>query len=181
MKYDPNKHHRRSIRLKHYDYASLGAYFVTICTYNRQCLFGQITDGKMVLNDAGREVEHCWNEIPAHFPHVALDEFVVMPNHVHGIIVITVGVRHAVPLPNPVQPKSEHFQKPIAGSIPTIIRSFKSAVTKRINQTRKTPGVTLWQRNYYERIIRNENEMNTIRQYIINNPLNWRSDENYKL
>lgn len=86
--FDPDKHHRRSIRLPGYDYSRAGAYFVTICAQDRACLFGDIADGVMRLNDAGRVVERCWHEIPIHFPHVELDEFVIMPNHVHGIIVI---------------------------------------------------------------------------------------------
>ena len=109
-----NEQRRRSIRLQGYDYRQVGAYFVTICTHNRLFLFGQVMDGEMCLNDAGQIVEKCWSEIPGHFPHMALDAFVVMPNHVHGIIVLNnvgaqhgVGARHAVraqhavPLPNP--------------------------------------------------------------------------------
>ena len=88
MAYDQDRHHRRSIRLKGYDYTQAGAYFVTICTHERKCLFGDIVDGNMILNDAGRFAEKCWTEIPAHFPHVALDEFVIMPNHIHGILCI---------------------------------------------------------------------------------------------
>jgi len=99
-----NQHRRRSIRLQGYDYGQAGAYFVTISTYNRLFLFGQVMDGEMCLNDVGQIVEKCWSEIPGHFPHVALDAFVVMPNHIHGIIVLNdvgaqhaVGARHAVP------------------------------------------------------------------------------------
>jgi REP element-mobilizing transposase RayT len=89
MKYDPQKHHRRSIRLKGYDYSQRGAYFVTLVTHGRQCLFGQIVDGKMQLNEGGEITHQCWMEIPKHYPHVSLDAFVIMPNHVHGIIIIT--------------------------------------------------------------------------------------------
>jgi REP element-mobilizing transposase RayT len=97
MKYDPTIHRRRSIRLQGYDYSQAGAYFVTICTHNRQCLFGGIADRKMRLNDAGRVVQQCWDRIPTHFPHVELDGFVVMPNHVHGIVVITdIDYTHSV-------------------------------------------------------------------------------------
>jgi REP element-mobilizing transposase RayT len=153
------------------------------------CLFGEIVDAEMRLNDAGRMAQQCWCEIPAHFPNVELDEFVVMPNHVHGIIVITlcgrhtdiarvtdanmVGAQHAVPLPSP---KSEHFQKPVAGSIPTIIRSFKSAVAKRINEWRGTLGAPVWQRNYYEHIVRDDESLNRIREYIASNPMQWECD-----
>ncbi|HPN32919.1 MAG TPA: hypothetical protein PK843_00255 [bacterium] len=88
MTYDPNKHHRRSIRLKGYDYSQAGAYFVTICTQNRQCLFGDVTDGEMRLNAAGQMVQSVWDELPLFYPGVDIDEFVVLPNHVHGIVIL---------------------------------------------------------------------------------------------
>ncbi|MCL6444977.1 MAG: hypothetical protein K6T83_16245 [Alicyclobacillus sp.] len=142
MKYDPEKHNRRSIRLKGYDYSQPGAYFVTIVTQDRACLFGGVVDAEMRLNDAGCIAHQCWTDIPNHFPHVQLDAFIVMPNHVHGILVIAhhaapddVGARHAVPQPPTAShnPTVEQFGKPVHGSIPTIVRSFKSATTKRIN------------------------------------------------
>ena len=170
MKYDPEKHHRHSIRLKGYDYSQAGAYFVTIVTQNRACLFGAVVDGEMRLNETGQIVRRCWLDIPAHFPHAELDEFVVMPNHVHGIIVIVDGRGTACRAP------TEQFGRPVTGSIPTVIRSFKSAVTKRINEQRGTPGAHVWQRNYYEHIIRNEESLDRIRQYIANNPLRWAFD-----
>ncbi len=132
----------------------------------------------------GEMAKQCWSEIPQHFPHASLDVYVIMPNHVHGIIIINntnvgaivVGARHAVPLQ---QLTTGQFGKPTHGSIPTIIRSFKSAVTKRINEYRNIPGNPVWQRNYYDHIIRDDNEMNRIRQYIIVNPMNWKTDENF--
>ncbi|OGR05613.1 MAG: hypothetical protein A2511_01970 [Deltaproteobacteria bacterium RIFOXYD12_FULL_50_9] len=127
---DSSPKKRRSIRLHGYNYSQNGAYFVTICAQNRECLFGEIVDGEMWLNDAGRVVQKCWDDILVHFPYVEMDECVVMPNHVHGIIAI-VGARHAVPL------QTGQFDKPVAGSIPTIIRSFKSAVTKCVNEKRQ--------------------------------------------
>jgi REP element-mobilizing transposase RayT len=170
-------HRRRSIRLKGYDYTRAGAYFVTICTKDRTCLFGDVADGVMRLNQMGHIVRQCWLAIPEHFPHVLLDEFVVMPNHVHGIIVIMathiVGARHAVPQQFG---KPEQFAKPVPGSIPTIVRSFKSAATKRINHHRGTPGAPVWQRDYFEHIIRNDESLNRIREYILNNPLQWALD-----
>jgi REP element-mobilizing transposase RayT len=176
MRYDPEKHHRRSIRLRGYDYSREGAYFVTICAQEHLCLFGEVVDGEMRLNDAGRIAKQCWLAIPDHFPHAQLDAFVVMPNHVHGIIVIVgarhhmdVGARHAVPL-------QEQFGRPVPGSIPTIIRSVKSATTKRINEIRNAPGTLIWQRNYYEHIIRDEESLNRIREYILSNPLRWHLD-----
>ena len=162
------KGNRRSIRLRGYDYSRAGAYFVTVCAQERECVFGDVVSGRMVLNNSGRMVEKCWNDIPVHFPHVKSDEFIVMPNHVHGILLI-VGARHAVPLP-------EQFGKPVSSSIPTVVRSFKSAATKQINQTRNNPGAKLWQRNYYEHIIREDDELNRIREYMISNPAQWESD-----
>jgi len=180
MRYDPEKHHRRSIRLKGYDYTRVGAYFVTIVTKNRVCLFGEMVNGEMVANEYGVIVRECWLAIPDHFPHAALDEFIVMPNHVHGIVVLnettTVGARHAVPLHNPTSQQREQFGKPVAGSIATIVRSFKSAVTKRINEHRGTPGAPVWQRNYFEHIIRSEDSLNRIRKYIAGNPARWGYD-----
>ena len=198
MTYDPKRRHRRSIRLKGYDYTQPGAYFVTICTHNREPLFGRMVDGDMVLNVFGEMVWAWWREIPDHFLHVELDAFVAMPNHVHGIIWIVghhvraryaknvgatharaknVGARHAVPLQNgETIPRYEQFCKPVPGSIPTIIRSFKSAVTRRINEMRDTPGARVWQRNYYEHIIRNDRALNAIRHYITENPLSWHLD-----
>lgn len=154
---------------------------MTIDTFDRDCMFGKVVDGTMSLNESGRIVDGCWQEIPDHFPHIELDEFVIMPNHVHGILIIVgeqcfVGARHAVPLHNNV-PQREQFGKPTRGTLPTIIRSSKSATTKRINEIRNSQGEPLWQRNYFERIIRNEKELNRIREYIMNNPARWQQDE----
>jgi putative transposase len=172
MRYDSGQHHRRSMRLKGYDYAQVGAYFVTVCVRNRECLFGEAVNGEMRLNDWGQIATACWREIAYHFPAVELDVFVFMPNHMHGIVVLTnVGARHAVPLPN-----TEQFGKPVSGSLPTIIRSFKSATTKRINEMRRTLGAPIWQRNYYEHIVRNEQELACIREYIATNSLHWALD-----
>jgi len=120
-------------------------------------------------------------DIPRHFPHVELDAFVIMPNHIHGIIVITsdpdVGARHAVPLR--MAPHAEQFGKPVPGSLSTIVRSFKSAATKRINVWRGTPGAPVWQRNYYEHILRDEASWERVREYIAHNPLRWTEDREY--
>jgi len=163
---EPPIRNRRSIRLKGYDYTQPGAYFVTICTQNRECLFGQITDGKMVLNNAGRMVADSWEWLAEQYDHVLLDEWVVMPNHLHGIIVITDGGRGGSRTAPTVK------RKPIG----RLIGAFKTVSTKQINQMRETSGAKLWQRNYYEHIIRNENELNRIREYIHNNPLKWEFD-----
>lgn len=181
--YNPDIHHRRSIRLQGYDYAQVAAYFVTICTLNRQYFFGEVIDGEMWLNDQGRIVEEEWAQTAVVRPNVVLDAFVVMPNHVHGIVVIQndpdtiVGAQRAVPLQRPIR----QFGTMAPGSLPAIVRSFKSAVTKRINEMRETPGISIWQRNYYERIIRNAHELDRVREYITNNPMHWAEDENNRM
>jgi putative transposase len=280
MAYDPEKHHRRSIRLKGYDYTQPGAYFITICTHGRECLFGEIIDGEMHLNEAGQIVVQTWQDLPNHVPNVQLDAFVVMPNHVHGIIIITdhaegigAGLKPArttmgpdsaadsgstagpgsvgagsvgagsvgagsvgagsEPAPTtttapgsaagfgpttgsgPVgagptmgsgptaAPGSTTGSDPVgAGSepaptepaptepaptepaptrssygLPEIVRQFKTFSARRINELRGTPGTPVWQRNYYEHIIRNESSLNRIRQYIAENPARWDADQ----
>jgi REP element-mobilizing transposase RayT len=187
MEYNPDRHHRCSIRLKGYDYSEAGAYFVTICAQNRECLFGEIRNGGMMLNEYGEIVRKEWMNTGIVRSYVELDEYVVMPNHFHGILVINgrgtaCRVRHENVRDESMGtarrvPMVEQFAKPVAGSIPTIIRSFKSAVTKSINQFRNTPGHPVWQRNYYEHIIRSEEEMYRICRYIIENPAKWAEDE----
>ncbi len=168
--YNPDVHHRKSIRLRDYDYSQSGAYFVTICTKNKECLLGDVVDGKIVLNDIGKFVQQCWLNIPEHFPNGTVDEYIIMPNHIHGIVIITVGANNYSPLQN-----EQLFQSP-SRTIGSIIRGFKIGVTKWSRQN--TDMYTLWQRNYYEHIIRNEGDMNTILEYIVNNPLRWMEDEN---
>jgi REP element-mobilizing transposase RayT len=182
VKYNPDKHYRQSIRLKGYDYTSPGAYFITICSHQRQCLFGAIVDDEMQMSKIGEIAKSCWRTIPDHFAKVQLGEFVVMPNHLHGIIFITDTCRGmALPCPYPtmetscphpmMSPEERKFGKPIAGSLSTIVGSFKSAATKQINILRNAPGTPVWQRNYYEHIIRHEGSLQYLRQYIHNNPL----------
>ena len=173
--------HRQSIRLEHYDYSSNGAYFVTICTAQRVHLFGEISDMTMQLNDFGKIAHNCWLELPNHFPQILLDEFVVMPNHVHGIVLIqseqlgepiAVGARHASPLRGHAA-----FRGVKQGSLGAIVGSYKSAVTKRINEARGSPGEVVWQRNYFDRIVRSDEQLIAARAYIVNNPLGWALDE----
>ena len=173
MIYNPEKHHRRSIRLRNYDYSSDGAYCITICAYNRKCLFGAIVDGEMRLNEYGAIIHDEWVKTGQIRPNIKLDEWIIMPNHVHLIIIIDADGRGTARR----APTGEQFGKPTIGTIPTIIRSFKSAVTKRINELRGLPGMPLWQRNFYDHIIRNENSMNEIREYIGRNPMQWERDE----
>ena len=172
---------RKNLRLPEYDYAQQGAYFVTMCTKDKACLFGDIVDDEMMLNDAGVVVEKCWNDIPVHFPRVELDQFVVMPNHIHGILFIgdsspIVGAKNLSPLRSSQIQKTYPGQKPCGTSktIGSIVRGFKIGVTKWMRQ--HTSVYFVWQRNYYERVIRNERELNDIREYIVNNPLKWALD-----
>lgn len=221
-RYDPDKHHRRSVRLKGYDYSQVGAYFVTVVAYCRECRFGEVSDGEMRLSGEGEVVENCWRDIPQHFPNAVLDQWVVMPNHLHGIIIIpglhglplsgtlpSVGATHASPStsapgtmhpsatpPIPASSPAIHtgngslsaqrathawpVQTRPAGpkpqSVGAIVGSFKSAVTRLLNGGRHDAGPT-WQRNFFEHVIRDDETLNTIRQYIANNPRCWDDDE----
>jgi REP element-mobilizing transposase RayT len=186
MRFDPDRHHRRSIRLRGYDYAQAGAYFVTVCEIHRECIFGDVHDEEMCLNPLGEIADECWIALAQHFPHVELDKYVIMPNHVHGIFVITeavVGARHASPRTNATDrathasPLQTNLPRgPHSGSVGAIVGSYKSAVSKRINVVRGTQGNSAFQRDYYEHIIRNEREWNAMAAYIRDNPRNWSDD-----
>ena len=165
---------RRSIRLKNYDYTQEGAYYVTVCVDDRKCVFGDAGDGKMILNEYGKIVQNEWYKTREMRKNIDLDEFIVMPNHIHGIINI-VGAHCNVPLHD----RFEKFGRSISNSIPTIIKLFKSTTTKQINQLRNTPRKPIWQRNFYEHVIRDESDLARIREYIISNPSNWEKDEYY--
>ncbi len=184
MRYNPATHRRRSIRLKGYDYSQKGAYFVTICAHNRERLFGGIVDGEMRLNDAGYAVEKWWLELPHKFPLVKMDEYVIMPNHFHGIVVIVGADLRVCPTPciNPKTLSDKHIKGEHVGSpLHKMIQWFKTMTTNEYIRAVKRYELPFlhggfWQRNYYERIIRNEQELNKIREYIINNPLKWSLD-----
>ncbi|KPL82164.1 hypothetical protein SE15_13880 [Thermanaerothrix daxensis] len=240
MRYDPTKHHRRSIRLKGYDYSQAGAYFITIVTQDRACLFGEVVDGAMRLNEYGRIVEFTWHDLVNHVTGIVLDTFVVMPNHVHGIVIITdapddvtvgAGSEPAPTATNPAPtatkpaptttnlaptitkpapttmepaptatkpapatmepaptttepaptttdraPTITTTAKPKRHALPEIIRQFKTFSARRINQCRQTANVAVWQRNYYEHIVRDEHALNRIRRYILDNPARWAFD-----
>ena len=214
---------RRSIRLKNYNYQRSSHYFITICTKNRECLFGDIVEDKMVLNKWGNIIKKYWHEIPQHFSGVKLDRFVVMPNHIHAIVVVdrwdsAVGALHCNALPRDfanqnnqkcvetnihvddcvknviVDKRALQCNAPTAESkiqangfanlfpkgqsLSVIIRSFKAVCSKSIRSLNGPYYV--WQRNYYEHIIRDEDDYNRIREYICENPLKWQSDENYR-
>ncbi|MCX7725624.1 MAG: hypothetical protein N2053_02115, partial [Chitinispirillaceae bacterium] len=163
---------RKTIRLNDYDYSRAGYYFITICTHNRECLFGEIQNVEMKLNDFGTITKKCWQDIPLHYPNVTLDEFIIMPNHIHGVIIINendiVGAIHELPL--------QDIKQRRLMTLPKIIGHFKMNVGKHINQLRNTPGIPVWQRNYYEHIIRNEKSLFLIRKYIRENPIIWGND-----
>ena len=166
MVYDPSRHHRRSIRLRNYDYAQPGLYFVTICVQGRACLFGEVVGGEMRLYEPGLMVQEVWESLPREYPGVALGAFVVMPNHFHGIVVLTAEQTEAV----------------AALSLPDVVQRFKSFTTARYRQEVVEHGWPpfpgrLWQRNYYEHIIRSETAYQKIRDYIINNPASWADDQ----
>ena len=169
---------RHSFRLQGYDYAQVGAYFITIVTHQRSCLFGTILDGEFIPNAVGRIVQFTWNALPAHFLGTDLDAFIVMPNHIHGIVHITerrrqsVGAQHAAPLPR--TGLSRPYVQP--GSLGVMVRSFKAAVTKRWREIQSSSPLRLWQRNYYEHVIRNENSLIRIRDYVATNPARWSID-----
>jgi len=194
MAYNPDIHHRNSVRLRSYDYRSAGAYFVTICTHQKEPILAEIVDGAVSPSSLGNVVWERWHQIPEHFPYVDLDEFIIMPNHLHGIVFINdnVGATHASPAVTDLtdmadvsitaqDDRARHaspLQKPgpEKQSLGAIIGSFKSACTKRINEARSTSGMPVWQRNYHERIIRNEEELHSLRDYILTNPIRWDGD-----
>ncbi len=159
LPFNPDIHNRRSIRLRDYDYARAGAYFVTICTWQRECLFGEIVAGEMVFNNMGSIAGAAWTDLCKHYRHMELDAFIIMPNHLHGLIVFSdeqAGKRHG---------------------LPEIIRGFKTYSSRRINAVRNNRGCPVWQRNYYDRVIRNEDELTRARSYIVNNPMKWEHDK----
>ena len=182
MHYNPTLHHRRSIRLKGYDYSQAGLYFVTICVQNRQCVFGQIRRGadlshpEMILNEYGKIAQMVWNELPQHYFNIQLGEFIVMPNHIHGIIEIRAG--------GDGNTDNDIINGGFAGknnpmfyeNLPRIIRWFKGRITF---ECRKTMPYFAWQRNYHEHIIRNQKSYETISEYIINNSTKWEIDKFY--
>ncbi len=164
--------HRRSIRLRAFDYRGAGSYFVTVCAFNRQGLFGDIVDGAIVPNVFGNIVEEEWHRCAALRPYVILDAFVVMPNHVHGIVCLNGSEKGKARL----VPTTGRFGQPAADSLGAIVGAFKSASTKRINQLRGTAGALLWQKNYFEHVIRNDQELARVREYIVANPARWPED-----
>jgi REP element-mobilizing transposase RayT len=165
-------HYRRSIRLPGYDYTQPGAYFVTICTWQKTILFGDIFAGEIKHTSFGKIAQRELERLPQRFSHIQLDCFTVMPNHIHMIIVISSNNLSQGNL-------TEQFGRPVSGSILTIVRSYKSAVTSQTKIRRDAPKFPLWQSNYYKHVIQNEAEWGQIRIYIENNPIEWESDSEY--
>ncbi|SDE03236.1 transposase [Desulfuromonas thiophila] len=174
MTYNPEIHHRKSNRLPGYDYTQKGLYFVTLCTSGRECLFGDVDNGQMIMNGMGKVVAKEWIKTGEIRANVELDEWVIMPNHFHAIVGITDGVcphrrgdlRSLLLAPT----------GPLSKSIGAIMAGFKSAVTRQVNVMRQTPGLPVWQRNYWDHVIRDEEDFNRIREYIQTNPLRWELD-----
>lgn len=193
---------RLATRLGSYDYAQAGAYFVTICTHERECLLGQVAGDEVTLSPLGRIADQVWYDVPPHFGNVEVDVFVVMPNHVHAIVIISADTREAVQRNEtakgaetaPLQrfaPATTDLGNEADGSIKQakgvgttqrrwtlghVVAFYKYQTTKLVNEIRGSAGTRFWQRNYYERVVRNERELDAIRQYIVNNPLNWELD-----
>ncbi|MGB8593356.1 MAG: transposase [Candidatus Acidiferrales bacterium] len=162
---------RRSLRLPDYDYRDPGVYFFTICSHGRRCTFGRIVALNMQLNHSGKIVWQCWRDLPRHFPSVQLDQFIVMPNHVHGLLALhkrsngRAGLR---PAPTVSNDKGPHLAN--------VIGALKSFSARQINRQRGTPGTAVWQRNYFERVVRSGDELAAIQHYIDENPMRWASD-----
>jgi putative transposase len=165
------KRERKSIRLMDYDYAGAGYYFVTVCVAGMACVFGDVIAGEMVLNKAGKIVRDEWMRSQEIRDEIRIDDFIIMPNHMHMIIEI-VGANGRSPLRNDIRKKCMQSK-----SISSLMAGFKSICTKKINQFRCTPGKPVWQRNYYEHIIRTEKDLFRIRKYIRENPANWQYDD----
>jgi REP element-mobilizing transposase RayT len=178
-----DKGHRRSVRLRGYDYSQAGAYFVTVCVHDRECLFGDIEDGHMRLNDCGKIVESEWLKSAELRLEIECGQFVVMPNHFHGIVHI-VGAYGNTPLNGDTPVSNDMRQRAFchtplrspSRNLGAMIRGFKSAVGKRMNEIGNTPGAAVWQRNYFEHVIRDEEDYNRIVEYVENNPQRWMED-----
>jgi putative transposase len=170
-----NKGQERKLnRLSGYDYSTPGVYFITICIRNFDGQFGEIKNGIMELNEIGKIAAQCWEDIPNHFPNASIDAFVIMPNHVHGIIAIVVPLVGNADLRS--LRKRRQMDDRTKMSIPKIIHGYKSSVTRIIN--RQYNKDFAWQKSFHDRIIRDDDELNRIREYIANNPANWAADDN---
>jgi putative transposase len=171
---------RKHLRLSGWDYSSNGVYFITICCDRKQPYFGRIDNNKVELSEIGSIASQFWSEIPDHFPHVKIDEFVIMPNHLHGLLFLNhswVGSRGCESIltgKNQIK-ESNQFSKPLKNSISVIINQYKSSVKRWCNQN--TLEYFKWQTRFYDQVLRNDQSVDTIREYIFNNPKNWREDD----
>jgi len=173
------RNQRKSIRLAGYDYRTPGAYFITVCSHKREFLFGEVLNGVMNINECGQIVQSTWDDLIHHNAGIELGEFVVMPNHIHGVIIIN-DVVGAGSEPAPTDPAPTELARTDPARTPPlseIVRQFKTFSARRINALRKTPGVPVWQRNYWEHIIRSEESYARICDYIVDNPLRWEEDD----
>lgn len=169
---------RKNIRLREFDYSWPGAYFITICTYQRQLLFGTIVNETMQLNDCGKIVEEEWKKTEQVRKEIILDTYCVMPNHFHGIVIITDNNEQKQ---NPVGTHGRASLQRKPRSIGSLVAGFKSVVTKRIHEINNTPHIPVWQSRFYDHIIRNDKELDNIRRYIYYNPSQWETDEEFKI
>ncbi|PKB71051.1 MAG: hypothetical protein BZY87_08035 [SAR202 cluster bacterium Io17-Chloro-G6] len=174
MTYEPEKHDRGSIRLPGYDYTQHGAYFVTMCVAGRRCIFGKIVNGMMQPNKNGLIVAGQWSGLPKHYSNVILDAFVLMPNHIHGIL--RLKDNETPPVGAGFKPAHASSETKFRHGLPEIIRGFKTFSSRSINRLNGTTGKPVWQRNYYEHVVRSEDDLDVIRRYIVENPLKWAED-----
>ncbi len=181
MHYDPHLPNRRSVRIKPFDYAQPAAYFITICTHTNRNIFGEIVSETMRLNALGRIVEESWRALPSHFSNIRLAAHVFMPNHLHGIVSIQDPVWRGAQMTGSdalVYPSgARRFGAAVRNSIPIIVRSFKSAVSKKARAVLRKPLFQVWQRGYHEHIIRNQDDFEKTCEYIRLNPIRWNFDE----
>jgi putative transposase len=168
---------RQSIRLKDFDYTVNAAYFVTLCTWEREASFGTVISSEMQPSSLGTVVQALWLEIPDHPPQVQLDSFILMPNHMHAILIFT---RRGLPWQTLAPQRTPTFGHRVPGSLGSVIGTFKSAVTRQARETAANPELRVWQKNYFERVIRNDRELNAVREYIAQNPTNWARDRETK-
>jgi len=166
-----------SLRLNEFDYSQPSFYFITVCSHNRENILGEIENSRMVLSVSGMIVFDCWKALPQHYPHILLDYFIVMPNHIHGIISFTDTDN---PLVGAGQRPAQSFSFPMKYGLSEVIRNFKSFSAREINRTRHTPGITVWQREFHDRVVRNGKELEAIRDYIADNPKKWSKDAEYR-
>jgi putative transposase len=186
MTYDPKKHHHRSIRLRGHDYSGGGAYFITICAQDKKCLFGRVAEGEMILNEAGRTIQRVWELLPKRFPTIVLDVFQLMPNHLHGILVIpgaglepALALATGAPIIQPGPKAAGTASQGTASRTPTmggVVGAFKSIATIEVNRFQSCVGRRLLQENFYEHIIRSVDSLEKIRSYIRQNPMRWFED-----